>query len=151
MKQKRPIGVVIFATLLIATSVIQFNFIPTYERYIVINQGFPEPIIRMRFLISYALRIIGLASGIGIFFFLNFFRQVCLGLSCFSILTIYWRHPYKAFLVYTEPLYHQAQITAFSLETFTWISVVIRWAVDIFFAAAIIYYFTRPRVIRYFR
>ncbi len=37
-----------------------------------------------------------------------------------------------------------------SLEMFTWINVLCRWAIDGVFAACGIWYFTRPRVVAHF-
>jgi hypothetical protein len=149
MKIKRPIGVIFFSCLLIVTSLFQLNHIPPYSEYKLINKEVPIYLINIRFVISYILRIFGLASGIGIFCLNNNFRKILLGLSWFSIGTIYLRHTYKAFLIYTTPLYYHAPMS-FSLQTFTWIAVLTSWTIEVAFSLSVISYFTRPNVVKCF-
>jgi hypothetical protein len=148
---KRPVGIIIFGVLLIVTSIYELYHIPHYKDYQLINKEFPREMIGIRFIVSYLLRIVGFASGVGVILLNNYFRKVLIGLSCFSILTIYLRHTYQGFLLYTEPVYYQGHVTDFSLQTFTWMAVLVSWTIEVGFCLSVIYYFTRPGVVKCFR
>jgi len=93
---------------------------------------------------------VGLFAGIGILFLNNTVRKMAVALGCFTVCTIYWRHPYYAFSIYAQDIYQKANIQMVSLETFTWINVIVRYCIDIAFALGVIYYFTRPKVKEHF-
>ena len=150
MLRKRPFGVMIFGAILIFSSIFELYHIPSYSDYKFINKEFPSNIIVFRFIVSYILRVFGLVSGIGVVLLSNNFRKILLGLSFFSISTIYLRHTYKGFLLYVEPLYYQNHVTDFSLQTFTWMAVLVSWTIEVGFSSAVIYYFTRPGVVKTF-
>jgi hypothetical protein len=149
-KKRYPLGVIIFGTALILSSLDQFRHIPAFDNYKQINQGMPDALLMLRYSTSFLLRAAGLASGIGILFLNDRFRKFLIGLSTFSILTVFLRHTYSAQLYYSEPLYRQHG-SMFSLETFTWIAVLIRWAIEIIFSSAVIFYFTRPKIAQRFK
>ena len=149
-RKERPIGVLIFGFILVATSIDQLHLIPTYDAYRQINHEWPENIIKVRFIVSYVLRLVGLCSGIGVLRFSNVFRKILLGLSVFSLVTLPLRHTYSGQFIYSEPLYRHCG-SMFSLETFVWIAVILRWMIDGFFSLFVIYYFTRPQVIKHFK
>jgi len=151
MPPKRPIGIIIFGGLLIVTSIYELCHIPAYSDYKIINKEFPDKIIIIRFFVSYLLRMIGLACGVGVICLNEHFRKILIGLSYFSIFTIYLRHTYNGFLMYVTPLYYQNHVTDFSLQAFTWMAVMISWGIEVSFCLAVIYYFTRPGVVKCFR
>ncbi len=144
-EKRRPLGVYVFAVILIVTSLQLLYYMPGYDFYRQVNHEWPESIIKIRFVGSYIFRLIGLACGIGIFCLNNSFRKMLLWLSCYSIVTLPLRHTYSAMLFFSEPIYHHNGST-FSLETFTWITVIIRWVIDGTFSLAAIIYFSRPKV-----
>ena len=148
-QRKRPLGVFIFGGILIVTSLQLLYYMPGYDLYRQVNHEWPENIIKIRFVGSYIFRLIGLACGIGILSLNNSFRKLLLGLSYYSIFTLPLRHTYSAMLFFSEPIYHHYGST-FSLETFTWITIIIRWIIDGAFSLAVICYFTRPRVVGFF-
>lgn len=142
---KRPLGVIIFGLILIVTSLDLLRYMPAYDFYRQVNHEWPDIIIRIRFVGSYIFRLIGLACGVGVLCLSGPFRKLLLGLSWYSVITLPLRHTYQAQLFFSEPIYHQ-QGSSFSLETFTWIAVIIRWLIDGVFSLSVIYYFTRPKV-----
>ncbi|MBF0123188.1 MAG: hypothetical protein HQL21_07290 [Candidatus Omnitrophica bacterium] len=149
-KEHKPVGVLIFGFILVSTSIDQLHLIPTYEAYRHINHEWPENIIKIRFVISYVLRLVGLCAGIGILCFSNVLRKGLLWLSVFSVMTLPLRHTYSAQFIYSEPLY-RLRGSMFSLETFVWIAVILRWMIDGIFSLCVIYYFTRPQVMKHFK
>lgn len=145
----RPIGVIIFGSILIVTSLQLLYYLPSYDIYRQVNHEWPENIIKIRFVGSYVFRLIGLSCGIGVLFLNESFRKILIGLSYYSVLTLPLRHTYQSMLFFSEPIYRQ-QGSMFSLETFTWITIIIRWIIDGVFSLAVIYYFTRPKVKAFF-
>ena len=149
LKKKRPVGVIIFGLILIVTSIDQLRYIPTYSDYQSINHEWPQIVIQVRFVVSYLLRLAGLASGIGVLCLWDSFRKFLIWLSVFSVATVWLRHTYSAQFFYSEPIY-RLRGSMFSLETFVWIAVVVHWMIDGFFSLFVILYFTRPYVIKIF-
>ena len=146
---KRPFGVIVFGIILILTSLDQLRHIAPYPLYKSVNHEWPENIIKVRFIGSYIFRLIGLASGVGILCLSESFRKFLVGFSYYCIITLPLRHTYNAQLFFSEPIYHQYG-SIFSLQTFTWIAVIIRWFIDGAFSISAIYYFTRPKVTQHF-
>jgi hypothetical protein len=146
MNKRPPLGVIIFGLILIISSVDQMIHIPKFDEYGFINHGLNVYVLKLRFIISWALRIIGLISGIGILFLEERVRKLLLALSVFSILTVFFRHTYSSFVLYTTPIYDQGSVKGLSLESFTWIAVFVRCGIEIIFSSSVIYYFTRPKI-----
>ncbi len=146
----RPIGVLIFGGILIVTSLQLLHYMAPYDLYKQVNQEWPENIVKIRFIGSYIFRLIGLICGIGVILLNNPCRKFLIGFSYYCILTLPLRHTYKAMLFFSQPI-HEAQGSMFSLETFTWITLIIRWIIDGVFSFAVIYYFTRPKVKVFFK
>ncbi|MEI8012360.1 MAG: hypothetical protein WCI27_07785 [Candidatus Omnitrophota bacterium] len=145
-----PWGVMFFGVILVLTSLWQIHLIPHYAKYKMINHDVPEGIMAFRYAVSYVLRLAGLVCGVGILFHVNICRKGLIFLFIFSILTLPLRHTYSSFYIYVKPLFNASGVSLVSLEVFTWMNVVCRWILDGIFAAAGIYYFTRPKVTAYF-
>ena len=150
MFKKRPLGLIIFGIILIATSLDQLRHMPPYSFYKLVNHEWPENIIKIRFIGSYVFRLIGLASGIGVLCLSNIIRKLFIGFSYYCLITLPLRHTYSSMLFFTGPIYHHYG-SSFSLPVFTWITVIIRWIIDGTFSLLAIYYFTRPKLIEHFR
>jgi hypothetical protein len=116
-----------------------------------INSGYSENLIQVRFIISWLFKICGLICGVGVMFLQERFRKMLIWLSYFSIATIFLRYTYGSFLIYCTPTYHESGMTGMSLQTFTWINVLVRWLMDAGFSAVVIYYLTRPGVKQLFK
>jgi len=151
MTKARPIGIVIVAILLIITSLIQL-IIELSRAKLYIAQLYPLPLnlIFLRYFITVLLRVVGLSCGIGILLFSNLFRKLLILLSFSTIFTIYWKHPFFIFeKMYWQvhAMYLRAQIPEpADLWVKTWIAWLIVSLIDIIFASAIIFYFTRPKI-----
>jgi hypothetical protein len=150
MKPKRPVGVIIFGLILIVSSLDLLRHMPAYAFYAQVNHEWAEPFLKIRFIGSYIFRLIGLACGAGVLCLSNTFRKILIGFSWYCITTLPLRHTYSAQLFFSQPLYQQHG-SMFSLQTFTWIAVIIRWIIDGVFSGLVIYYFTRPKVIDNFK
>ena len=144
--KKPPVGVMVLGGFLIISSIDQMRHIPLFGEYVFINHGLSMDLIKFRFFVSWMLRTVGLMSGIGILFLQERFRKLLIVLSMFSILTVYLRHTYSSFILYTTPIYYQYVIKDFSLQTFTWIAVFLRCSIEVIFSGVTIYYLTRSKV-----
>ncbi len=147
--RKRPIGVVVFGLILIVTSLDLLRYMPGYDFYRQVNYEWSESIIKIRFIGSFLFRFIGLILGIGVLLLNDSFRRFLIGFSWYCLITLPLRHTYNSQLFFSESLYYQHG-SMFSLQTFTWIAVLIRWLIDGVFSLAVICYFTRPRIVEFF-
>lgn len=143
--------VILFGIILIVTSLWQIcAAIPAWPVYAKLHSALPEWMIHVRYVGSYLFRIIGLSCGIGLLFRVNWVRKFLVWFSWYCLITLPLRHTYSAMLPYAGHvyLYHPMSI---SLKAFTWLNVVIRWIIDGTFSIAVIYYFTRPNVVKQFK
>jgi len=151
MKRKRPpLGVIIFGLILIVTSLDLLRHMPVYYFYAQVNHEWAEPFLKIRFIGSYIFRLLGLACGVGVLCLSDTFRKILVVFSYYCLITTPLRHTYSAQLFFSEPLYRQYG-SMFSLQTFTWIAVIMRWIIDGLFSILVIYYFMRPKVIEHFK
>ena len=151
MTKKKPIGLIIFATLLILTSLAQLA-IELSRAKLYIAQLYPMTLnlILPRYLVTVTIRIVGLACGIGILALNNFFRKLLILLCISTIVTIYWKHPFFIF----EKMYRQLHINYLqaripepaSLWIWPWFAWLTVCLIDVIFASVVIFYFTRPRI-----
>lgn len=132
-------------------------------------QHFPEKWILVRYELSVAFCILGMAVGIGLMFQRELFRKIFLGILFLSILGMPLKHPFRAF--YHIALYNEVQYNLIDYPANTVvkptqyprfpaemdlnylknpliprISQVIFILMDICFALGGFYYFTRPQV-----
>ena len=148
-KKQRPLGVLIFGVLLVITSFFLLSWVPPYEFYSQVNREWPEKMMLIRFVGSYIFKLIGLICGVGVLFLNNALRKFLVGFSWYCLLTLPLRHTYSAMLFFTKPIYEQRG-SMFSLEMFTWNAVFACWFIDGLFSLLVIYYFTRPKVVKNF-
>ena len=164
---KKPKGIYIFAFLLIGSSLIHMlTLLASKNWYFTLYSYMDEALIQFRYSFSWFQRVIGLSIGIGLLFHKNLFRRLVILLSWFSIATIYWKHPIRAFKTHAAILdssaLHQRLMSVpeamgtpgFTMPSFSDLAVVssmFHAILDIAFFAVIIYYFTRPEIIEVFK
>ncbi len=148
----RPVGLIILGLILIVTSIdsLYHIHIGGYDLYVRVNHEWPEWIIRIRFIGSYVFRLIGVVTGIGVLCLNGHLRKFLIGFSVYVLFTLPLHHTYSAQLFFSEPIY-RARGSMFSLETFTWIDIILRWLIDGLFSLMVISYFSRPKVIAFFK
>ncbi len=148
----RPVGLIIFGLILIVTSIDSLYRINSggYDFYVRVNHEWPEWIIRIRFIVSYTFRLIGVVTGIGVLCLNDHLRKFLIGFSVVALFGLPLRHTYSAQLFFSEPIY-RARGSIFSLETFTWLDIILRWLIDGLFSLMVISYFSRPKVVSFFK
>lgn len=153
MNSKRPLGVTIFGAILIISSLGHMVTLLDFNHYVYLFQPLPGKIILLRYFISWALRIIGLISGIGILYLKNTFRKLALYLFLVTIVTVSWKHPYVGFqrhAAYLDQIFsYQMQLKGVVLPSFSSIAGIATMGariLDVLFAGIFIYYFTRLKV-----
>ena len=155
MKEKRPLGVIIFAILLILSTLIWSMAYLNYDYYRSTFQFLPEASIRIRYFISIINRFLVLVSAVGILFLKDIFRKIGLLLCFLTVCVMPWKHPFFTLKDLAEKATQQVLSTMPPIDTLTrelvlkislWSSVAVVYIIDIGFAVAFIYYFTRPRV-----
>jgi hypothetical protein len=105
-----------------------------------------------RYAFSWFQRLVGILAGVGILARRELARKIGFVLGGFTILTVYWKHPYAAVLLHNQDLDrrlgHLLSWTGTGV-TFAWVtpfSVAALIACDIIFWAVFFYFFTRPPV-----
>ena len=162
MKQKLPRGVLVFGVLFIVSSLMHIQaLIFNFHWYFDIYSYWPKWLILIRYLFSWFQRILGLVTAIGILRLKNIFRRIAIAIGVFTILTVYWKHPYAAFKNHAETLDRIFANTGFNelisraaeiglhIKSFAELALaaVIGHAIlDIIFCGSLIYYLTRPAV-----
>ena len=162
MKKKRSKGVNVFCGLLIFSSLYQINtLIMERDWYFMLYSHLPEWLMVMRYSFSWLQRILGLSAAIGMLMLKDFYRKLALVISVFSILTLYWKHPYTAFQKHTELLDKVFAANTslsnlflklsenginISFSDLTVASMLFHWFLDIIFFGSLIYFLTRKEV-----
>jgi len=120
-----------------------------FNTYYVKFRPSPEKLIFARYIFSIAFRIALLISGIGILFRKEIFRKAAIFIGCFTIATIYWKHPvicFKRVLIWKV---YQG-VLPFDIipriNLFSWICASICYIFDIGVNLCLIYFLTRPKV-----
>ncbi len=152
-----PLGIFLFAVGIIISSLGQITALD-FQHYCYTFQDLPVWLIGIRYSVSWGLRIVGLTAGIGILFQKEFGRKVGLALGAFTILTIYWKHPYIGFYHHVQYLQSTlffsielSGVTGLSLPQLARVSSLTASFADVIFAAFFLFYFTRPKIKKYFR
>ncbi|MFH1415447.1 MAG: hypothetical protein ABIH89_05125 [Elusimicrobiota bacterium] len=107
----------------------------------------------VRYLFSWFQRILGIITAIGIMHFKEIYRKILICICLFTIITVYWKHHYPAFLEHTKKLdqkYGFFLNTGLSYETITVISIIVHSLLNVVFCVAVIYCLTRPSIKKVF-
>lgn len=153
--RKRLPGVIVFAILLILSTLIWSIGHLNYDYYRATVRFLPEASARIRYFISIVNRFLVLASAMGILFLKDIFRKIGLLLCFLTVCIMPWKHPFFTLKDITEKVTQQILSTMPPIDTLTrelvfkislWSSVAVVYIIDIGFAVAFIYYFTRPKV-----
>jgi|GEM_PF-6893219 len=155
----------------VVTTFSQMSALLDYSYYRYLFQQYSESTIQFRYIISWGVRFLGLAVGIGILSHKEIFRKSALLLAAGTIAVAYWKHPYQGFLQHVNALntkmhasgntflnfdtaiqaFRDMGLTGFILEDFTIICVAAIVVWEIFCALVVIFVLTRPRVKTLFR
>ncbi len=153
--RKRFPGVIIFAILLILSTLIWSMAHLNYDYYRTTVRFLPETFARIRYFLSIINRFLVLASAAGILFLKDIFRKIGLLLCFITICIMPWKHPFFRLKDIAEKATQDVLSTMPPIDILTrelvfkislWSSVAVVYIIDIGFAVAFIYYFTRPKV-----
>jgi len=152
-------GLKIFGWGLIVTSLIHMHkMIFEYNFYINIYT-YLGPLVYLRYAFSWFQRIAGILIGVGLLKEKKWAPISGIILGSFTILTIYWKHPYTAFHNHTQLLDkkfgHLLQSwnipSNLTFESATVPSMIVHCLLDVSFWAVFIFYVTRPAIRERFR
>jgi len=152
-----PYAIQALGMLYIFTSLSQmYTLTMRKEWYLEVYAYMPIWLAYTRYAFSWAQRIIGITGGIGLILRRSFGHWIILGINVFTILTVYWKHPYTGFLRHAQALDIQYPLF-FQQYPFLSFASLARWSMighilfDIVFCSAVIYFLTRPAVKQHFR
>lgn len=146
-------GIVICAFLVIVYSFVGAPY-DTFSSYYSKFRPAPQDLIFIRYLFSIALRLALFISGIGILFRKNIFRKITIGISFFTIATVYWKHPVICFKRVLLWRITQGVLSADiipRIDRLSWVCVAICSVIDISICLCLIVYLTRPEVKKQFK
>ncbi len=162
MKTKKYSGwITLFGICLIISPITQINYYFNYTDYRYWFRDLPDTLILIRYIFSIAFRALTVIAGIGVLHRINIFRKLSILMGFFTIITIYWKHPVQVFrhtvikhfsLIKAHPVidsindYQLLEHTDFFIIA----SMIVAYAVDLIFAALLIYCFTRPEIKKQF-
>ena len=148
-------GVIVFAILLILSTLIWSMAHLNYDYYRTTVKFLPEAFVRIRYFVSIINRFLVLVSAVGILFLKDIFRKIGLLLCFLTVCVLPWKHPFFTFKDLAEKATQDVLSAMPPVDILTrelifkislWSSVAIVYIIDIGFAVAFIYYFTRPKV-----
>jgi hypothetical protein len=156
-----PLGVVVLGLFIVLSSIVHIHkLIFDREVYLGILYGYLPPWLReLRYAFSWFQRTVGLVAGFGLFWGKNICRRLTIFIGWFTMIFVFWKHPYKAFQNHACYLDQQPAIRslfeAIGTPDFTLISVVlpaliVYYLLEIAFWGSVVYYLTRPHVKAYF-
>ncbi|MBZ0166783.1 MAG: hypothetical protein K8I00_08240 [Candidatus Omnitrophica bacterium] len=168
-----PRGITIFALLLIAGSLYKLSGFINYDYYVFMFQQLPTGQVNDRYILSLATRGVGLITAGGLLARREWARQLFLCLCVFTLITLYWKHPYRVFeniAIYQEWLQGLNDFPAGTNVTFAFplypeslqgyglknpliprLSWIVHSLIDLVFCASAVCYFTRARVVEMFQ
>lgn len=155
---KRLNGIDIWAYLLIVTSIFQLIILWSagYEYYVMLHQELSADLIKLRYAVSWIIKVIGILIGIGLMLRLEWVRKLAILNSLVILLTVHLKHSYKAYKLHTRHLDEAMQAIG-GLPNgvyFSDITIPALWVqrgIDIIFASLLIFYLTRHAVKLQFR
>lgn len=150
--------VTIFGILLSLSSLVHMDKLASDTQwYANIYSYLPPQLIVARYCFSWLQRIIGLLVGVGLLARKEIARKIVIVIGCFTILTIYWKHPYPAFKIHTQYLnkrfgYIVARTgTKLTFSSIALPAVILYCIGEIIFWSILVYFFTRPSVKNQFK
>jgi hypothetical protein len=163
-------GVILMGIGFILASVLRIGVLAGYSGYHTLFQHLPEGFIQCRYLISWGMLVLGLVTGIGLFYRKDFFRKAGVLFVWISIVGVFGKHSLEGFVQYLRHLsesmaangtpfspasvvqfaqaWHIAWLTESALA---WGCITLLTILEISFYFVIIFFLTRPSVKTLFR
>ncbi|HLF18152.1 MAG TPA: hypothetical protein VI749_04565 [Candidatus Omnitrophota bacterium] len=153
-KKPRSLSLLIICSLLATSCVYDFFNLVDYGYQRQLFLPMPEWVFQVRFCFSILLRSALIAISVGLIYRNELARKAVIAIAVFTIATIYWKHPYYVFeniAIMVEQQYFGAPIKQLQFPEFPRISMLVYIAVDLIIAGVLIYYFTLPSVVRFYK
>ncbi|MCD4779271.1 MAG: hypothetical protein K8S27_01805 [Candidatus Omnitrophica bacterium] len=152
---KEEKGILVLAYLMLLGATYRLMGIHDYEFYQFMFQPLSGASLFFRYLGSIVLRLMVIATAFGLIVKKEFFRKVAIVICCFTVLTIYYKHPYQVFKNIAIGQEYQVRDTVsvtYELENpvFPVISMIFYYFVDITFSLIVILYLRKLSVKQYF-
>ena len=154
------IGIDIFGVILIINSLMTMVVLATQSHWYIddLYAHWPQWAAVVRYTFSWFQRLLGLTAGVGILLRRDLFRKLALVIACFTISTVYWKHPYVAYYFHTQKItaiinqaYLQAGLPPISANDIVMPALILNCLLDIGFSLWLIAYFTKPGVVLQFQ
>ena len=158
-KKPLSLGVAIFGILLTLSTLSHMHKLVTEKQWYLDTYSYlPGGLAIIRYSFSWFQRILGLIAGVGILARKEFARKLAFLIGAFTVLTVYWKHPYDAVARHTHYLdttqagqLLSATGTGVTFSSVTPYAVIGLIACDVIFWTIFFIFFTRPSVRQQFR
>jgi hypothetical protein len=151
---KRPASLWLFSIFLVTAAIYDLLNFSNYEYYRSIFQQLSDIHFHVRYIFSICLRLFMMAVGYGLFVFKEKARKGTLYFAVFTIVTIFWRHPFYVFeriAIMAEQNYFEVTVRELAYSAFPWISMFFYMTIDLMIAGLLLFYFTRPNVVSLYK
>jgi hypothetical protein len=159
--EKNPkIPVILLGWFYVVTSLSQmFTLYAQKDWYFGLYGYMPDGLAAARYLFSWFQRVFAIVVAAGLMRFKEIYRKILIGFCLFVMATLYWKHPYAAFLEHTRVLDrkfgHMLSSPSVPNLKITFESLVIpslvgHYVLDIVFCCAVIYFLIREPVKKLF-
>ena len=151
--QQKLWGLKVLGFVFIISSLAQIRVIANYDWYQFCVSYLPPETIFIRYIISWAQRIIGLSIGAGLIAHRRWAAQLAIYLSVFEVMFAYWKYPYESFKIQCAVwdkqygwMIKQAGFPKIHFSSYVIYDVVFSCVLHVLFFGFVLYYLTRPYV-----
>lgn len=151
---QRPLSLNIIVALLMASALYDTIYLLDYDYIRWMFNQLPDRLFYLRYGFSFFLRLYLLITAFGLMSLKEIARKAIIALAIFTILTIYWKHPFYVFeniAIMVEQNYFEEAIEQLKYPMLPWISMFFYVTADLIIAGLIIFYFTLPETRAYFK
>ncbi|MBU4334012.1 MAG: hypothetical protein KKD07_06185 [Candidatus Omnitrophica bacterium] len=132
-----------------------------FDLYEFMFQFLPQNYILARYVGSLSLRLIFIISALGLMYYKNIFRKAIMIACLYTIITVYWKHPYEALInfdryfnfnvmTFNQSLYAHFRYKFLDYYYIKKLSIIVAYVIDITLYGSIIFYLNRKKVKKYF-
>jgi len=146
---RRPKVLWLIGLFLLTTSLYDLlNFID-YDLYAGMFLELPQWLINVRYAFSVLLRCFTIFLALGVLYFNEQARRFLIAIAIFTIVTIYWKHPYSVFVntaISAEGAWGLDTSQGLNFPGFPWICMFVYVTADILISGITIYCLTLPNI-----
>ena len=156
MAAVRSKGVTILGVTIVVGALYQMClvFSSGYLNYANLHQEYSSDLIFMRYVMTWAVKVIGLILGIALLRLNDLSRKLLIVYYLLIMVTVHLKHAYPAYLLHMQNLdaaFHGGPYPGITFVSLVWPALIFQRSVDIIFGFIVIVFLTRPKVRQQFQ